>query len=168
MLLIYCGDGKGKTSASVGQSIRALGQGFRVAFGQFMKSREQAGEQKVLRELLGQDKFFAGGCGFFRQEEEKEKHRAAALKLLDWAFAQVPEVDMLVLDEALYALGYGLINEEELRRLLEDCKSQGKHLVLSGRGLPIWLEQEADLVTEMTLVKHPYDQGVQARKGIEF
>ena len=167
MLLIYTGNGKGKTSASVGQAIRAYGQGLAVAFGQFMKRPGQAGEQKMLAVLL-EERFRAGGPGFFRDEEEREKHREAAAGLLRWAEDMLASVDMLVLDEALYALGHGLVLEEELAGLTEKARKNGTHLVLSGRGLPAWLETEADLITEMTEKKHPFAEGRKASPGIEF
>jgi cob(I)alamin adenosyltransferase len=81
MILIYTGNGKGKTSACVGQALRALGQGLRVAFGQFMKKEGVGGEQLVLAQLLG-EKFRAGGLGFLRVEEDRPKHREAALHTL--------------------------------------------------------------------------------------
>lgn len=167
MLLIYTGTGKGKTSACVGQTVRALGQGLNVAFGQFMKRPGQAGEQEVLERLLGQ-RFRAGGKGFLQREAHRPDHRKAALELLQWAEDILPSVDMLVLDEALYALGSGIVTPEEVARLLTCAEQLGKHMVLSGRGLPDWLAERADLVTEMTEVKHPWQKGVQAAKGIEF
>lgn len=167
MILIYTGNGKGKTSASVGQAIRAYGQGLTVAFGQFMKRPGQAGEQKVLAALL-EDRFRAGGAGFFRNEEERKKHRQATAELLRWAEDMLASADMLVLDEVLYALGHGLVLKEELAGLTDKARKQGTHLVLSGRGLPAWLEAEADMITEMTEKKHPFAQGHQAVPGIEF
>lgn len=167
MLIIYTGPGKGKTSASVGQTLRALGHELRVAFGQFMKKDVQAGEQIMLARLLG-DGFHMGGSGFFRHENERPRHRAAAMGTLEWARRQLPGVDMLVLDEALYALGCGLILQEELQELVDACGGQGVHLVLSGRGLPDWLEQQADIVTEMTVIKHAMQAGINAARGIEF
>lgn len=166
MLLIYTGNGKGKTSATVGQAIRAHGRGLRVAFGQFMKRPEQGGEQYVLAELLG-ERFIAGGLGFLRTGP-LEKHRQAALELLRWAEGMLDSVDMLVLDETLYALGHDLLLPEEVKGLTEKARKTGKHLVLSGRGLPDWLEAEADLITEMTEKKHPFAEGHQAVPGIEF
>lgn len=167
MILVYTGEGKGKTSACAGQALRALGQGMGVAFGQFMKRECGAGEQKLLRELLG-PRFRAGGLGFLRHEAERPAHREAALALLAWARDELSRVDMLILDEALYALGAGLITREELGPLLEAAKGEERHLVLSGRGLPPWLAGEADLVTEMQEHKHPWRRGVPARPGIEF
>ncbi|WP_027187561.1 cob(I)yrinic acid a,c-diamide adenosyltransferase [Desulfovibrio cuneatus] len=167
MLLIYTGNGKGKTSASVGQAIRALGQGLTVYFGQFMKRPEQAGEQKILATLLN-ERFLACGAGFFRKEEERPTHREAALHLLQWATAHLDTADMIILDETLYALGSGLLTQQEITTLLDAAERAGTHVVLSGRGLPDWLRERADLVTEMMEIKHPYNLGERAGKGIEY
>ncbi len=167
MIIIYTGCGKGKTTASVGQAIRAYGQGMIVAFGQFMKRPNRAGEQKVLAELLG-ERFFACGKGFLRNEEDRPAHRRAALTLLAWAEKQAETVEMLVLDEALYALAAGIMEQKELRALIQQARLRPFHLVLSGRGAPEWLPAEADIVTEMGVVKHVYDNGAAAQRGIEF
>jgi cob(I)alamin adenosyltransferase len=167
MLLIYTGNGKGKTSACVGQAIRALGQGLAVAFGQFMKRGDQAGEQTMLAELLGED-FLASGAGFYRGNDF-DTHREKAAQLLRWADARVEGgVDMLILDETLYALHHGLLLEEEVRGLIQRCQDRGCHLVLSGRGAPTWMVELADIVSDITEVKHVYAEGGKARRGIEF
>lgn len=167
MILVYTGSGKGKTSASVGQTIRALGQGLNVAFAQFMKKDELAGEQTMLARLLGEG-FHAGGKGFFRKEEQRPEHRSAAQETLAWATAQMDVVNMLVLDESLYALAAGLITREEVEALLRLAEEKGVHVVLSGRGMPDWLGERAHLVTEMLEIKHPWRQGIPATQGIEF
>lgn len=167
MILVYTGNGKGKTSASVGQAVRAMGQGLRVAFAQFMKRPDQAGEQRMLADLL-KERYYAGGRGFFRTEESRPDHREAALAVLDWAQKELETSDMLVLDESLYALGSGLLLEEELKALISAARRGNTHLVLSGRGLPDWLRDEADLVTEMREIKHPYADGHKAVRGVEF
>jgi len=167
MILVYTGSGKGKTSACVGQAIRAHGQGLRVYFAQFMKRPDQAGEQKVLAALLGEN-FYVGGKGFFRQEETRAEHRQSVLDVLRWAESTLPPADLLVLDESLYALGNGLLLEEEVRPIIALARQANTHLVLSGRGLPDWLRQEADLITEMKEIKHPFAKGHKALKGIEF
>ena len=107
MVIIYTGNGKGKTSACVGQAIRALGQDMQVAFVQFMKRDEKAGEQIMLRKLLG-ERYLVGGLGFFRKQEEKPAHREAALRALNWAKQQLPQTNMLIMDESIYALQAGL------------------------------------------------------------
>lgn len=167
MLLIHTGNGKGKTTASIGIAIRALGQQMRVGFGQFMKRDGQAGEQNMLKQLLN-DNFHAEGLGFFTREEDRKIHAAAAEKMVSWASAKLENLDLLVLDEALYALGCGLVSQAQLQGLIDKAGACGTHLVLSGRGLPGWLEKQADTVTEMTEIKHAYKSGVPATKGIEF
>lgn len=167
MILIYTGNGKGKTSACVGQAVRAHGQGLEVAFAQFMKRAGQAGEQVVLEQLL-EGNFYAGGRGFFRSEENRPAHREAALETLRWALERLPLVDMLVLDETLYALSARLLTREEVEHLLRLAEELRTHVVLSGRNLPEWLCERADLITDMEEVKHPWRQGVKATPGIEF
>ena len=167
MIIVYTGNGKGKTSACVGQAVRALGQGMRVGFFQYMKREDAAGEQKTLRALLGND-FIAGGLGFLRSPEQFAAHREAGLRLTERVFSRVPELDLLVLDEAVYALKSAVLTQEELREIIRRCAENDAHLVLSGRDAPRWLVDAADLVTEMTEVKHPYAQGISAQRGIEF
>ncbi|MFV0423236.1 cob(I)yrinic acid a,c-diamide adenosyltransferase [Oleidesulfovibrio sp.] len=167
MLLIHTGNGKGKTTASIGVAIRALGQNMRVGFGQFMKRDNQAGEQHILKQLLNEN-FHAFGLGFFTREEDRKLHTEAARNLLDWALSRMEDFDLLVLDEALYALGYGLISQEELQAVIGKAASANTHLVLSGRGLPEWLREQADTVTEMTEIQHAYQKGRPATPGIEY
>lgn len=167
MIIVYTGNGKGKTSACVGQTIRAMGQDISVAFAQFMKKDQQAGEQKMLAHLLG-DKYLAGGRGFLRSAQERPAHREAAKATLDWALARLPHVGMLVLDECLYALSAEILTREEVEDLLEKAQSHTTHVVLSGRNMPDWLRERADLVTEMGEIKHPWQQGIAATVGIEY
>lgn len=167
MIIVYTGNGKGKTSASVGQTIRALGQDIPVAFAQFMKKDQQAGEQKMLARLLGEN-FLAGGRGFLRKPEERPVHREAALATFAWAVARLPQVGMLVLDESLYALHAEILTRAEIEDLLDKAHEHDCHVVLSGRNIPDWLQERADLVTEMGEIKHPWQQGIPATVGIEF
>lgn len=168
MLVIYTGDGKGKTSAAAGQSLRALGWGFRVCFGQFMKRDNQAGEQIMLKKMLGED-FRSCGSGFFLNEDQREKQGEGAEKLLDWSREKIRgRPDMLVLDEALYALNMKLISRREVGELINVCREKNVHLVLTGRNAPDWIVREADLVSEIQVVKHPFQEGTKASMGIEF
>ncbi len=176
MIIIYTGNGKGKTSACVGQAIRARGQDFEVLFAQFMKRSAAAGEQRLLSRLLG-DAFFCNGKGFYHgRTEEFAAHRASVQETLAWARKRLDlpiqssscPGRMLILDEALYALGHGLLEETELRELMKLCREREIHLVLSGRGLPDWLKKEADLVSEIQEIKHPLRSGEKALPGIEF
>ena len=167
MILVYTGDGKGKTSACVGQAVRAMGQGLSVAFGQFMKRDGQAGEQVMLAKLLD-GRFFAGGLGFLRNDADRPAHREAALSVVAWAQVQLEQVDMLVLDETLYALSAGILEQQELEQIMALARASNRHLVLSGRNAPHWLVESVDLVTSMTEIKHPWRTGVKAAPGIEF
>lgn len=168
MIVVYTGDGKGKTSAALGQILRALGHGLRVACAQFMKRDGMAGEQRFLATHLGED-FLAGGLGFFRDNKDRARHREAALTTLAWASSKVAaDVRILILDEILYALGAGVLEQDELQVLLNLARERNVHLVLTGRGLPEWLGRQADLITEMRPVKHPFNQGLGALKGIDF
>ncbi|HIU17241.1 MAG TPA: cob(I)yrinic acid a,c-diamide adenosyltransferase [Candidatus Avidesulfovibrio excrementigallinarum] len=167
MILVYTGNGKGKTSACTGQALRALGQGLEVRFAQFIKKDVGAGEQRLLRKLLG-DGFFPGGEGFFLREETRAVHRRAAERTLAWCRQVMPEGGMLIADEALYALGCGLLTREELSELMDLALSRQTHLVLSGRGLPDWLSDRADLISEVREIKHPAAHGAGPVRGIEF
>lgn len=170
MLIIYTGNGKGKTSASVGQCIRAYGQNMQVCFGQFMKSNKETGEQLFLASLL-KERFYIGGIGFFLKEEDRPLHEEAAKKTLAWAHEKImgsEKLDMLVLDEALYALGSKLLTQEEIENLIKVCQEKDVHLVLSGRGAPDWLIEKADTVSSIEVVKHACEKGIAAARGIEF
>ena len=168
MILIYTGNGKGKTSACVGQALRVKGQGKRVVFGQFFKHPGQAGEQKELAILLGDD-FCAQGPGFYLGEQDNiDKHKEVAREMLDWARKKLPGSFMLVLDEAIYALSAGILDDAELKAIITLCRENDVHLVLSGRGAPDWLVEEAEMVSEINEVKHHMRSGHKARAGIEF
>ena len=167
MIIVYTGNGKGKTSASLGQCIRAYGNNIPVCFIQFMKSDVNAGEQKFLKELL-KEKYYIGGKGFFRKEEERAKHRQAVLDTLSYLNSIKEHCQMLVLDEILYAYKAELITKEEIENLLSYCNETKKHIVLSGRYAPDWLIEQADIVSEIQEIKHACQKGIAAQKGIEF
>lgn len=168
MIVIYTGNGKGKTSACLGQAIRAAGNEMSVAFGQFIKRDGQAGEQAFLRELLG-PRFHAKGKGFcFKGQGNEEEHKAAARELVEWSLKMAEEVEILILDESLYALNSQLVTNEDIKKIMAACAEHETHLILSGRYAPDWLIQEADTVTEMTPLKHAFTKGIPAQKGIDF
>ncbi|MCA1742897.1 MAG: cob(I)yrinic acid a,c-diamide adenosyltransferase [Desulfonatronovibrio sp.] len=168
LAMVYTGNGKGKTSAAVGQALRAKGSGLNVAFGQFLKRDDQAGEQKILKSLLGND-FFASGQGFYRNKAQYRKHRDAVKEMINWAENKLSKnYDLLILDEAIYALGMDLLKKEELDELMDKAMSCGTNLVLTGRNAPPWLTEKADMVSELLEVKHHFQKNISARKGIEF
>ena len=166
MIYVFTGNGKGKTSACLGQVIRAIGRGLSVGFAQFIKADNQAGEQVYLKRCLG-DNFLAIGLGFFLDEQERQEHRLAAEQTLNWAFQRMPTLDLLILDEALYALSLNLLSKEELLQLFSHSRIDNCHLIISGRGFPEELAEQVDLITEMKEIKHPWQYGRQAVAGLD-
>ena len=169
LIHLYCGDGKGKSTASVGLSVRASGAGLPVVFAQFFKDGSSS-EIGALRTLPGVrvlvcEKYF----GRFRNLSEEA--RAEAVKaygdLLEEALAAAGETGLLVLDEAVSACNHGIIREERLLDFLRH-KPDGLEVVLTGRNPSAALMETADYVTEMRRLRHPFDAGIPARKGIEF
>ncbi|MCR5814941.1 MAG: cob(I)yrinic acid a,c-diamide adenosyltransferase [Desulfovibrio sp.] len=167
MIVVYAGTGKGKTSACLGQMLRALGHGKTVAFAQFIKRDGCAGEQVLLRSLLGSH-FNVQGLGFVKNCADKAPHIEAARNLLTWSMAILPSVWLLILDEVLYALDYGLVSKSQLSELLVLARKSATHLVLSGRKAPDWLIEASDLVSLLSSVKHPHALGQKALLGLEY
>ena len=167
---IYCGDGKGKTTAAVGLAVRASGAGKRVIFTQFFKNGDSS-EIRVLRALDCVDVKICGNShGFFKKMDENERVQSKAdySALLTETLEQArTDADVLVLDEVISACNYGVIPEAEVLTFLRD-KPEELEVVLTGRGPSEALCAEADYITEMKKLRHPYDRGVGARRGIEF
>lgn len=167
---IYCGDGKGKTTAAVGLAVRAAGAGRRVIFAQFFKNGSSS-EVQMLRLLPGVETMHCKTVsGFYSQmsEAEREQARRDYSRLLGDALAAAREgAGLLILDEAISSCNYGTICEETLAAFLE-TRPAGLEVVLTGRAPSERLIALADYVTEMRKLKHPYDNGVLARRGIEF
>lgn len=169
LLIVFTGQGKGKTTAALGMALRAAGHGMRVLILQFIKGTWKYGELSSLNrfeEITIQPL----GSGFTWRKENLDEDRELAR--LGWDKAQYEidhgNYDMIILDELNYVLSYGLLAIESV---LDSVKNRRKdlHLVVTGRNAPAELIQQADLVTEMHLIKHPYkEQGVKAQKGIEY
>jgi cob(I)alamin adenosyltransferase len=169
LVQVYTGDGKGKTTAGTGLAVRARGAGFDVAFVQFIKGGRRSGELAML-EQLGVDvsrpaEVSTGLLGAGLNDEDRRAATEA------WTIAAEAigsgRYDVVVLDEACVALAYELVDEAALLDALAERPTHVE-VVLTGRGATPALIEAADLVTEMRLVKHPYDRGVPARRGIEF
>lgn len=175
LIIVHTGNGKGKTTAALGLALRAWGDGLRVLILQFIKGGWKYGELYAIETLAkadGRIRVEQCGLGFTRRhqdEEEEQKHREAAEAALDLARAAITsgDWDLIVLDEINYAVKFGLIKESEMLGLL-DGKPPELHLVLTGREAAAALIERADLVTEMREIKHPYQQGIKAQRGIEF
>ncbi len=166
MLQIYCGDGKGKTTAAVGLCVRAAGAGMRVCFAQFMKGGE-SGELVPLGSLqnvtiMRPERNF----GFFKNLSEQEKLSLSEIhnSLLQRAFSG--EFEMIILDEFNCAYSYNLLDRELAKSLI--LNSPEKEIILTGREPAEVFLERADYISEIKCVKHPYQKGISARKGIEF
>jgi cob(I)alamin adenosyltransferase len=163
---VYTGNGKGKTTAAMGLTLRATGAGLTVFIGQFAKGSEYS-EIKALRQLGGVEVHqFGRQCFIVNQPEEedislaREGLESARLAMLSGQF------DIIILDEANIALYYNLFSVETLLNFIDE-KPDNVELIITGRYAPQALIERADLVTEMCEIKHYYTQGLQAREGIE-
>ena len=170
MIHLYCGDGKGKTTAAVGLSVRAAGAGKRVLFAQFLKDGSSS-ELNVLRALQNVE---VACCeqnfGFFKSMDGQTKAaaRLAYTALLEETLQKSADgVALLVLDEAVAACNHGLIEEARLLDFLHH-KPEDLEVVLTGRDPSQRLLDAADYVTEMRKCKHPFERGIAARRGVEF
>ena len=167
---LYCGDGKGKTTAAVGLAVRHSGRGGKVVFAQFLKDGT-SGECRVLAKL-GVTVLAANPVGkfSFRMTEEEKAETAAALgRTFDAAtgFAVRERATLLVLDEVCAAVNCGFLPEKTLTEFLES-RPDSLEVVLTGRDPSENLQVHADYITEMKKRRHPFDEGVAAREGIEF
>ena len=164
---VYTGNGKGKTTAMLGLTLRACGAGLRVYVGQFIKSMEYS-EIKALKEFLPMVKTeqFGTGCFIFREasQEDVDAAREGFNKAMEAMCSG--EYDVVMLDEINVAVYYGMISKEEVLELIRK-KPEHVELILTGRYAADEIIEAADLVSEVTEVKHYYKQGVMARDGIE-
>lgn len=170
LIIVHTGNGKGKTTAALGMILRSLGHGYKVAIVQFIKGAWEPSEKKVFSLWADQLEFHAMGEGFTWETQDRdrdlEKAQAAWQKGLE--YIRNPDFKLVLLDEINIAIELGYLRVEEIVLGLEQ-KPADNHVILTGRGAPPALIECADLVTEMTLVKHPFrDQGVKAQPGIEF
>lgn len=170
LVIVHTGNGKGKTTAALGMVLRSLGHGYRVAIVQFIKGAWEPAEKAVFGLWPDQLEFHAMGEGFTWETQDRQRDIQKAQEAWEKAltFIQNPEFKLVLLDEINVALKLGFLQVEDILTVLEN-KPQASHVILTGRGAPPALIEQADLVTEMTLVKHPFrEQGVKAQPGIEF
>ncbi len=169
LLILFTGDGKGKTTAALGMALRAAGHQMRVLILQFIKGTWVYGELMAVGHLP-QVSIETLGSGFTWNKDDPEEDRNLAAA----GWQRVMEAltggnyDMIILDELNIVLHYGLL---PLEQVIDDLRRRpdNLHLVITGRGAPPELVEEADLVTEMVPLKHPYrEQGISAQKGVEF
>ncbi len=169
LVLVYTGDGKGKTTAAFGLALRSWGRGRRVCIVQFMKCGEKYGEVRAVRGLAGIELHQFGRKGYVTKGKHKPEDVEMAKEALLFSGKALSsgEFDLVILDEACVAVDFGLIGLPELLSAI-DARSPGTDVVVTGRNAPEALIAVADLVTEMRSVKHPYDTGKKARIGIEY
>ena len=163
---LYCGDGKGKTTAAMGLALRALGQGMQVVVVQFLKNGT-SGELEPLRTLGAT--VFSGepGAKFTFQMNAEEKAQATKENNARLAEALQQPCDLLILDEICAARNSGMLDEALAKQAVLE-RPQHREVVLTGRNPEAWMAEAADYITEMQPRRHPYEQGIPARKGIEF
>lgn len=170
LIIVNTGNGKGKTTAALGMVLRSLGHGYRVAIVQFIKGAWEPAEKAVLNRFSDQLEFHAMGEGFTWETQDRERDIQKAQAAWETALTFIRNTDfkLLLLDEVNVALKLGYLNVEQVLAGLEE-KPADSHVILTGRGAPTALIERADLVTEMTLVKHPFrEQGIKAQPGIEY
>ena len=169
LLMVFTGEGKGKTTAALGMALRAAGHGLRVLILQFIKGSWSYGELEALKRLE-EITIIPLGSGFTWQKENLEED--ARLAREGWERAVVamadPLWDIIILDELNYVLSYGLLPLEIILPAVSKRRKE-LNIVITGRGAPEELVHAADLVTEMRMIKHPYrEQGIKAQAGIEY
>jgi cob(I)alamin adenosyltransferase len=169
-ILIFTGDGKGKTTAALGMALRASGHDMRTLFLQFMKANEAVGELAALKHLPGVEAIQMGRRFVPATTDSAfSEHRQAALHALEKAAEALrsKKYDLIILDEICTAMDKGLITEEQILELIE-ASGEVSCLVLTGRGATKRLIAKADTVTEMRNLKHGLREGIAAQKGVEY
>ena len=179
MLIVFTGNGKGKTTAALGQAVRAIGRGKRVLVVQFIKGPWKSGEDLVEISASGGKnketdnnnfllkKMGLGFVGILGDKLPKEDHIKAAKEALIFIKSELPKWDMVICDEINVAYSLGLIGADEALDLMRDIPFE-KLVIFTGRGAPNEFIEAADLVTEMREIKHPFNNGKIAELGIEF
>jgi cob(I)alamin adenosyltransferase len=172
LVIVYTGDGKGKTTAALGMALRAAGHGKKILIVQFIKNFKNYGELKFVKKYDCGIQIKSIGKGYVKIRGDKfpfEEHVKAAKDALKFAKEKIlsKEYDIVVLDEINIALDKKLLTLKEVIELIQQ-KPASLHLVLTGRNAPKKLFQLADLVSEVKEVKHPYKKGILAQKGIEY
>ena len=170
LVMVNTGNGKGKTTAALGLAVRAWGEGLKLLILQFIKGAWKYGELEAVKKLGDGIAIEQCGKGFtWRKEAGIDEHRACAQATFARAEEEIlsGKWDLIILDEINYAVKDGLIEEEQVLKLI-DSKPDKLHLVLTGRDVLQSIIDKADMVTEMRPIKHHMEKGIKAQKGIEF
>ncbi|WP_313534759.1 cob(I)yrinic acid a,c-diamide adenosyltransferase [Sphingomonas sp.] len=169
LLIVHTGKGKGKSSAAMGMVVRAIGHGMKVGVVQFIKGAMMTGEKAVFDAFPQQVEFKPMGEGFTWDTQDRARDIAVTRTAWDEVKRMIadPSYDMVLADELNIALRYDYLPLDEVLAVLE-ARPEMKHVIVTGRNAPDALIEAADLVTEMTQLKHPFRSGVKAQRGIEF
>lgn len=172
LVIVYTGDGKGKTTAALGMAFRAVGRGWKVLMIQFGKGSWHYGELDVVKRLAPDFEIIPMGKGFYKILDDhytEEEHRAAAQRALEFSRERMysGQHDLLILDEVNGAVAAGLLSKEDVLQFIAE-RPDDLTLVLTGRNATPEIIERADLVTEMREIKHPYQKGILAQKGIDY
>lgn len=171
LLMVNTGDGKGKTTCALGLMMRAAGRGLHCCMIQFMKSRtDRYGEHEAAEKLGIEVHTMGDGFTWDTKNPEQDKQTARETWALCVEKMRTGDYDMLVFDELVYVLSYGMLPVEEIIEEFQQIRlaQPALHIVVTGRDAPPALIEAADLVTEMREVKHPFNAGIRAQQGIEF
>ena len=171
LLIVFTGNGKGKTTASLGMALRTIGHGHKVAIIQFIKGGWETGEEKALKMLSPNISWHALGEGFTweTQDRVRDEQLVRGAWQVAKSFIKDESYKLIILDEINIATKLGYISPKEIISYLQTLKNRKNHIVLTGRGASETIINQADLVTEMKLIKHPFkEQGIKAQKCIEF
>jgi cob(I)alamin adenosyltransferase len=169
LLIVFTGAGKGKTTAALGMALRCIGHGMKVAVVQFIKGAIDTAEEKILKGFGEQVVFLRMGQGYTWETQDRARDTEFARHAWNAAagFLRDPSYAMVILDEFNIALQQDYVPLADVLPVLRD-RPPMQHVVITGRGAKKQLIEEADLVTEMGQVKHPFRKGIKAQKGIEF
>ena len=171
LLIVFTGNGKGKTTASLGMALRTIGHGYKVAIIQFIKGGWTTGEEKALKNLSSNISWHALGEGFTWETQDRIRDEKLVQEAWQLAkkYIENKSYKLIILDEINIATKLGYLDSEEIITFLKSLNNRKNHIVLTGRGASESIIDYADLVTEMKLIRHPFkEQGIKAQKCVEF
>ena len=171
LLIVFTGNGKGKTTASLGMALRTIGHGYKVAIIQFIKGGWTTGEEKALKGLSSCVSWHSLGEGFTWETQDRIRDEKLVKEAWQLAkgYIKNESYKLIILDEINIATKLGYLAPEEIITFLKSLNNRKNHIVLTGRGASDSIINYADLVTEMKIIKHPFkEQGIKAQKCVEF
>ena len=171
LLIVFNGNGKGKTTAALGMALRTIGHGYKVAIIQFIKGGWTTGEEKALKNLSSNISWHSLGEGFTWETQDRIRDEKLVQEAWELAkeYIKNESYKLIILDEINIATKLGYLASEEIITFLKSLRNRNNHIVLTGRGASDLMINYADLVTEMKLIKHPFkEQGIKAQKCVEY